>query len=176
MTRMRGVQWDPAGGFYCRDCGGYEVDLLEGGLARCRTCGRTSTPAVVSRGTGVARVMLWVSVLFAGIIVAEIAVSWAYAAISGAEFAHSFSILAFVTGFVALVVAGLGAAPGHVAFGNQRMDRLQFAGAIQDPVIMGTLATEAKPRPSGEPGAAGIFLTFGLGVALILAAAALTGL
>ncbi len=166
---MRGVHWDARGGLRCEDCGGYEIDMLEGGLARCRSCGRVSHPSSPGRHAGLGRLGLWMFALFAAIVAAETGVSWAYAAVSGAKFVEIFSLLSFVTGFAAIVVGGIGAYPGRVALGNQRTDRLGWANPIQDPVVMGTLSTEAKARSAGEPGAAGVFLTLGLGVALLVA-------
>ena len=166
---MRGVQWDSAGGLRCQDCGGYEIDMLEGGSARCRSCGRISVPMTPRRFAGLGRMSLWIFALFLVLVAAELAASWAYASAAGAKFSETFSLLAFATGFTAIVVAGVGASPGRVALGNQRTDRLSWANPVQDPVIMGTLSTGAKTRSAEEPGAAGIFLTFGLGVALLVA-------
>ncbi len=171
---MRGMQWDPGRGFHCRDCGGYEADLLEGGVTRCRSCGRTSTPSVMPVRARVERTLVGILALFAAILGAEVAASWAYSAATGASFEHAFTILAFVTGLAAIAVAGIGAAPGRLAMGNQRLDRQFWAAPLQDPVILGTLSTKATARDAGDPGAAGIFLTFGLGVALILVSAALS--
>ncbi len=143
--------------------------MLEGGVARCRSCGRISAPTTRRRHAGLGRMALWIFILFAVLVVAEIAVSWTYAAVSGTKFSDTFSLLAFATGFAAIVVGGIGAYPGRVALGDVRIDRLSWINPVQDPVIMGTLSTEARARSAGEPGAAGIFLTLGLGVALLLA-------
>lgn len=163
------MQWYARGGLRCEDCGGYEIDMLDGGWVRCRSCGRVSVPSSPPRHTGLGRLGLWMFALFVALVAAEIGVSWAYSAASGAKFVEIFSLLSFVTGFTAIVAGGIGAYPGRVALGNQRTDRLGWANPIQDPVIMGTLSTEAKARSAGEPGAAGVFLTLGLGVALLVA-------
>ncbi len=171
---MRGVQWDSSGGLHCRDCGGYEIDLLEDGTARCRSCERTSIPTAPRRFAGLARAMFWVFALLVGLVVAEILIAWAYASASGTAFAGTFSVLAFATGFVAIVLAGAGATPGRVALGDMRTDRLGRMYPVHDPVVTGNLSNEPQTRSAGEPGAAGIFLTLGLGIALLAVGLAFT--
>ncbi|HII39959.1 MAG TPA: hypothetical protein HA326_01940 [Thermoplasmata archaeon] len=70
---MRGVQWDPQRGLRCADCGGYEVELLDGGLARCRSCGRTSVPTRTRRLAGTGRVMFTILGLFFILLGVEVA-------------------------------------------------------------------------------------------------------
>ncbi len=170
---MRGMQWDPHRGFHCRDCGGSEADLLEGGVARCRSCGRSSVPSVATTWGKVERTIGGILALFAAVLLTEVAAAWAYATAIGGGFGRAFSILAFVTGFAAILVAGVGAYPGRVALGNQRLDRLYWAAPLQNPVVMGTLSTKAEARDTGEPRASGVFLMFGIGAALLLVAAAI---
>lgn len=149
--------------------------MLEDGSARCRKCGRVSVPQTPRHGAGIGRAMIWVFALFVAVFVIEALASWSYAGGSAAGFRSTFTVLAFVTGIAALVVGGIGAAPGRVALGTQRFDRLASRMyPMQDPVLVGTMSLGSEVVSREEPGAAGIFLLVGLGIALIGAAFVLT--
>lgn len=167
---MRGMTWDPRHGFRCEDCGGFEADLLADGSARCQSCGRVSVPRVPRPTAGLGRVFLFVLALFVVAFAVELVLSWIVAAGSTRVFRELFAGLAFITGILAVMFGGIGAAPGHAALGTQRYDRLSRMYMLQNPTQVGALSAKAEARSAEEPGAAGVFLLTGLGLALILAA------
>jgi hypothetical protein len=166
---MRGVQWSPATGLRCEDCGGYEIDLLSDGTARCRSCGRVSVPRSPRRFAGIARLAFALIGAILAALGVEAALSMAVAGGNGAEFVGTFSTLAFFTGLAAVVIAGIGAAPGRIALGTQRMDRLSRMYPVQDPAMIGSLDPQAQGRSTREPDAAGLFVLAGLGFVLMAA-------
>lgn len=167
---MRGMEWDPRSGFRCGDCGGFEADLRADGFARCRTCGRLSVPRVPHPVAGLRRAFSRILAIFLATFVVEVVVAWIVAAGSPAVFRTIFVILAFGTGIAALLLGGIGAAPGRVAMGTQRFDRLGRLFMLQDAVEAGAFSTKSEARDAEEPGATGIFVLTGLGIALIFAA------
>ncbi len=110
---------------------------------------------------------LTISGLLLVLIVVEALVSWFYTAAGTGSFLRTFSLLVFFTGITALALAGLGATPGRVALGTQRMDRLGRMYPVQDPATMETASPNVEAQSRSEPGAAGIFLLLGLGIILI---------
>lgn len=136
-------------------------------MARCRACGRVSVPRSPRRFAGIGRLAFALVGIFIAVVAAEAIGSIVYAGGFGTGFLRTYALLLFLTGVAALIVAGVGAAPGRVALGNQRLDRVSVLYPVQDPVIMGTLTLAGGARTAEEPGAGGILGLFGFGVALI---------
>ncbi len=167
---MRGVQWDSGRGLRCGDCGGYEIDLLEDGRSRCRSCGRLSKPRRVPRYAGMGRALLWISGLFLFFWVVEGVAAWYYANRTGGSFAQAFSWVAFVTGFAAIIVAGASAMPGRVAFGNMRFDPLGRTYPLHPPQVADPGSVRERTRGARDPGAMGAIALAVLGATFIFVA------
>ncbi len=112
---MDRIIWQPGSPLRCERCGGYDIDTLDGGRARCSGCGLTGQPVTPGKYEGMGRVLLVLTSCLGVVVVADVFVAWIFAGGMGPGFQGTFGQTVFWSGLLMLLVAGLFAAFGTLS-------------------------------------------------------------
>ena len=114
MGREFTIEWSPGTASRCTRCGGYGIDQLEDGRARCNNCGLTAIPTAPDRYSGMRRAVLILVSIPAGIVAVELTLSGLLSGGSFSSFRADAGLSLFWTGVALFMVAGAFAAFGSL--------------------------------------------------------------